>query len=583
MSTTANIHKRYSLLFTLPSTIVTGLFLIIVSSPLIFFSYNYGNLEFNNISQYLFIFELVIFTSIIIEYSFLKKNPIAIFRRLAFISVISNGILLFFIILGSIFIPEKFLQFLVLGTFFSISFRLLVFRSVFSNKLFIVLPIVALQPIAIFPILSIGYDIITYIIEHPLIFVSGLILNLAVLVYLFLINTAGKGILKAPAITMLQAFLRAWSSDEPTLLEEIIEKSSTNTTVKTSILNFSTDKKKPSLIIPEIHPGPFYPIGSSNLPYQLFQYFSEKKFSPLILHGVSGHEMNLASKKEVNHLLKSYDNVKSLKSGDTCSQLLTLKSGKATANGLAFGDFAVIFLTLSPVGMEDFPHEMKKTLEIEAKKIGFNNLLLVDTHNSQGNRIIQEEINDLIDVTKEILKELKKVKQFPLKVGYAHSSELDINLEKDIGPAGISLLLLEVNKQKYTLLATDSNNARSGLREEIIDNLNTIGISLIEICTTDTHITAGKVMTSAGYIALGDQSETKDLVNNIKLLYNIAIKNLSTSKFDVKIIDTEVKVVGHNLLSDVSQALDTIIRTARIGAFSLIILSLIVTIFAFIT
>lgn len=583
MSTTANIHKRYSLLFTLPSTIITGLLLIIVSSPLIFFSNIFGNLDFNIIPQYLFIFELVIFTSIIIEYSILKKNPIAIFRRLAFISVISNGVLLIFVILGSIFTPEKFLQFLVLGTFFSISFRLLVFRSVFSNKLFIVLPIVALQPIVLLSILAIGYDISTYIVENPLIFGLGLTLNISVLVYLYFINSAGKGILKAPAITMLQAFLRAWSSDEPTLLEEIIEKSSTNTIVKTSMLNFSTEKKKPVLIIPEIHPGPFYPIGSSNLPYQLFQYFSEKKLSPLVLHGVSGHERNLASKKEVNHLLKSYDNLKSLKSGDTCSQLLTIKSGKATANGLAFDDFAVIFLTLSPVGMEDFPHEMKETLEIEAKKIGFKNLLLVDTHNSQGSHITQEEINDLIDVTKEILKELRKAKQFPLKVGYAHSSELNINLEKDIGPAGISLLLLEVNSQKHSLLVTDSNNARSGLREEIIDNLNTVGISLIEICTTDTHITAGKVMSSTGYIALGDQSETKHLVDYIKLLYNIAIENLSTSKFDVKIIDTEVKVIGHNLLSDVSQALDTIIRTARIGAFSLVTLSLIATILAFLT
>lgn len=582
MSTTANIHKRYSLLFTLPSSIITGLLLVIISSPLIILSYIYGNLEFYLIPQYLFMFEFVIFISIIIEYLLLKNNPIAIFRRLAFISVISNGVLLFFIVLGSLLTPENFLQFIILGTFFSIAFRLLVIKSVFSNKLFIVLPIVFLQPILILPILTTGYDVITYLVEYPLILGSGLILNLAVLIYLNSINSAGKGILKAPAINMLQAFLRAWSSDEPTLLEEIIEFSSSDTTVKTSILNFNTENKNSLIIIPDIHPGPFYPIGSSNLPYQIFQYFSEKQYSPFVLHGVSGHEMNLASKKEVDHLLESYEHPRNLNSGDTCSQLLTIKSGKATANGLAFGDVAVIFLTLSPIGMEDFPHEMKKPLEDEAEKNGFKHLLLVDTHNSQGSRIIQEEINDLIDVTKKILKELRKEKQYSFKVGYAHSSEININLENDIGPAGISLLLLEVNNQKYTLLATDSNNARSGLREEIIEQLNTIGISLIEICTTDTHITAGKVMTSNGYIALGDKTQTKYLVNYIKMLYDIAIENLSISKFDVRIIDTNVKVVGHNLLSDISLALDTIIRTARIGAFSLVALSIIVTILAFI-
>ncbi len=581
MSTTSNIHKRFSLLFTLPSLTITSLLLVIISSPLIFLSYFYGNLEFYLLPLYLFMFEIFIFSSIIIEYFLLKNNPIAIFRRLAFISVISSGILLMFVVLGSLLTPEKFLDFIILGTFFSIAFRLLVIKSVFSNKLFIVFPISSLQPIILLPILTTGYDIISYLFEHPLIIGSGLILNLAVLIYLTSINSAGKGILKSPAINMLQAFLRAWSSDEPTLLEEIIEISSSNTTVNTSILTFYTEKQKPVIIIPDIHPGPFYPIGSSNLPYQIYEYFSKKNYSPFVLHGVSGHEMNLVSKKEVNHLLESYEYPRNLDGGDNCSQLLTIKSGKATANGLAFGDFAVIFLTLSPIGMEDFPHEMKKPLEDEAKKNGFKHLLLVDTHNSQGNKVIQEEVNDLIDVTKKILKELRKAKQFPFKVGYAHSSELNINLEKDIGPAGISLIIIEVNKNKYTLLVTDSNNARKGLREEIIEQLNTKGISLIEICTTDTHITAGKVMTSNGYIALGDQTQTKYLLNYIKLLFDKAIENLSISKFDVKIIDTNVKVVGHNLLSDISQALDTIIKTARIGALILVILSIFVTILAF--
>ena len=581
MSTTANIHKRYNLLFTLPSTSLTLVLLVAVSSPLVFLSSFYGKLDILSLPQYLLIFEVTLFISLIIEYSVLKSNPVAIFRRLAFISVLSCGIWLTFVTIGSLLTTEKFLNFLIIGLFLSIAFRLLIFRSVLSNHLYLVLPTVTLQPTLLAAILSMGYNLTTYAIEISVLIGSGLILNLAVLIYLKRVNSAGSDILKIPAIIMLQAFLKAWTSEEATSLEEIIETSSSMKTVQTSILKFNTKNKKPIVIIPEVHPGPFYPIGSSNLPYQIFKFFSEKKVSPLIMHGVSGHELNLASKKEVDNLLTSYNNPKKLGGGETCSRPITAKSGEAIANGFAFGDYAVIFLTLSPNGMEDFPREIIKPLEEESVKNGFKHLILVDTHNSQGDIMNQEESSDLIDVTKKILKQLKKAEQFSFKIGHAHSSELNINFERDIGPAGIGILLLEVDGNKYTILAADSNNARRGLREELIHHMDTLGISIIELCTSDTHITAGKVMTTHGYIALGDQTKTNYLVDTIKKLYARAVIDLSKSNFDVNTINTDVKVVGENMLTDVSQALDKTIRTARRGGLSLVILSLVAMILTF--
>ena len=158
MSTTANIHKRYNLLFTLPSTALTLILLFVISSPLVFLSSFYGKLNILSISQYLLIFEVALFMLLIIEHSILKNNPLAIFRRLAFISVLSSGIWLTFVTIGSLFTPEKFLNFLIVGLFLSIAFRLLIFRSVFSNHLNLVLPTVSLQPTLLAIILSMGYD-----------------------------------------------------------------------------------------------------------------------------------------------------------------------------------------------------------------------------------------------------------------------------------------------------------------------------------------------------------------------------------------------------------------------------------------
>tara|TARA_Y100000294_G_scaffold150639_1_gene148036 strand:- start:618 stop:2369 length:1752 start_codon:yes stop_codon:yes gene_type:complete len=581
MSTTANIHKRYNLLFTLPSTALTLVLLITVSSLLVFLSSFYGKLDILLIPQYLLVFEATLFIVLSIEYLVLKSNPLAIFRRLAFISVLSCGVLLTFVTIGSLLTPEKFLNFLIIGLFSSIAFRLLVFRSVFLDHLHLVLPTVILQPALLATILSMGYNLTTYTLEITVLIGSGLILNLAVLIYLKRVNAVASGILNVPAITMLQAFLKAWTSEESTSLEEIIDISSTKMSVQTSILTFNTENKKSSLIIPEVHPGPFYPIGSSNLPYQIYKFYSEKKVSPLIFHGISGHELNLSSKKEVNNLLRSYDNPKKLGRGETCSRHITAKSGKAIANGFAFGDYAIIFLTLSPNGMEDFPREIKKPLEEEAIKSGFKRLILVDTHNSQGSSVVQEESGDLIDVTKKILKKLRKAEQFSFKIGYSHSSEFNIKFERDIGPAGIGILILEVDGYRYTLLAADSNNARSGLREELIHRLAALGISIIELCTSDTHITAGKVMTFHGYIALGDQTKTEYLMDVIKKLYAKAANNISKSNFDVTIIETEVKVVGDNMLTNVSQALDKTIKTARRGGFSLVAISIVAMLLTF--
>ncbi len=575
MNSTANIHKRFNLLFTLPSTPTTAALLIAFSSPIILLTSLIIQVDLSSMPIYLLTFEVAVFLSVISERIILSSNSLAIFRRLAFLSVISTGIWLTLVTLGFLMSPERLLSFIILGAFFSFTFRLLVFGSVFFRHLYTALLVAAIQPVLLTLLLAIDYNLPVFVVQNPVLFGSGFTLIGAVLLYLQLINSSGSGILKAPVLTMFQAFLQAWSSEEPSSLEDIIEKSSSETTVKTSIITFHTDKMKPMLIVPEVHPGPFYPIGSSNLPFQIFRYFSDRGFSPLVLHGVSGHELNLTSKKEVDNLLSSYKHLKSLREGDTCTRPVTAKSGKAVANGLAFGDCVVIFLTLSPHGMEDFPREIKKPLEEASLKNGFKHLLLVDTHNSQGNQLEQEESVELIDVTNKIFKKLKKAKHHPFKIGFAHSSELNITFAWDIGPAGIGVWVLEIDEDRYTLVAVDANNACRGLREEVIDHLDASKISVLELCTSDTHITAGKVMTMRGYVALGDETQTEYLVSVIKNLYEKAVENLSKSSFDVKYVDTDVKVVGGDLLDDISQALDKVISTARRGGFFLVALSLI--------
>ncbi len=579
MDSTSNIHRRFNLLFTLPSTVKTTALLFAVSLTVIFSVSITSKIDILAISLYAAAFEVALFTSIIIERAVLKSNPLATFRRLEFVSVVSNGLWLIPVSLGYLSFSDRFSSLVILGAFFSMMLRLLVFNSVFLENRYAAFAASALQPLLLTPILAAGYTPLAYI-QEPLILGGGLTLIAAVLLYLELINRSGSKILKVPPLTMFQAFLKAWSSEEPSSLEEIIEGMSMKTTVRTSVITFTKEKIKTVLIVPEVHPGPFYPIGSSNLPFQIHSHFSTRGFSPLVLHGVSGHELNLTSRKEVENLLSSYRDMISVGGGDTCSRPVTVKLGKTEANGVAFGDYALVFLTLAPNGMEDFPREIKEPLDKEALKNGFKHLLLVDTHNSQGSLVDTGESSELIEITRKTLQEIRKAEQHAFKTGFAHSSELEVNFPRDVGPAGVGVLVLEVGGERYMLISVDANNARRGLREEVITGLEASGLSVVEICTSDTHVTAGKVITSYGYMALGDETRPEYLVEVVKKLYLKASANLSESIFEVRYVDTKVKVVGTDLLNDISRGLDKVTRTARKGGLSLTALSILILVFS---
>ena len=568
---TGNIHRRFSLLFTLPSTFKT-IFLIIITSFIIptVSTVNDSYLElFINAVKLDFV--ILLFT--LLETILLRNNPLASFRRLGFISITSNILWIIFSLFGYLFLYEKLILFIIFGTLISIMFRFLVYRSVFSNNIYTVLIISVTQPFTLTYVI-IDLKQFNYLIEKPILLVGGIILILSVIILLHIVESVGYKIIKVSPLSMFQAFLKAWTSEEANSLEEIIEELSSSGSVRTNTIIFNKKTSKPILIIPEIHPGPFYPIGSSNLPFNIFEHFQKRGFSPLILHGVSGHDLNLSSRKEVDKLLLSYENLNSLSKGKTCSVPIDLRVGKALAHGIAFGDSSIIFLTLSPYGMEDFPREIIQPLEEESKELEFKHLLLVDTHNSQGTDYDNKDSSDIIDATKKILIKLKESEQFEFKIGFANSTEFEKRISKDIGPAGISVILIEVNRKQFLLISVDANNICKGLREEVINNLKSLNINVLDICTTDTHVTAGKVITNFGYIALGDEIQPEYLTKIIKDLYDKALMDLEESNFQLLNVITNVKIIGSNLLNNLSLTLDKMMKLLKLAGISLLIISL---------
>ncbi|MEM3517648.1 MAG: DUF2070 family protein [Nitrososphaerales archaeon] len=570
--------RRYKNLFTLPSIKVV-LILTIIVSALLFVTPYFLLYKFEpSILANLFVFEFLILTSTVIEKIILKDNPLATFKRffsisfftyLIWFSVLISGIILS--ILFQIYYGN-YITFLLLGFFYAVAFRLLVIGSIFNGllrKVFVIFFQPVILTLMLFSISSFNKMITLYLIPT----FGGITIITSVVFYLIFVNRIGAKLMGAGSLELLRAFLSAWAANNPKSIEDFIERVSSQEKVGVNVITLNSKNMRTALVVPEVHPGPFYPIGSSNLPFDLQNWFKNNGFSSIIFHGISGHEINLPSRREVDRFISSLKNLKMISSGDTCSIPVIAKVGKATAIGIAFGDTVLIMLTLSPFGMEDLPLGLKQNIENLALKLGYKHAIIIDTHNSQGDIIKEEDYGELIKSAEKLMMDLKLLKQYNFMVGFAHSSEFNLKFGKDIGPAGLGVLVLEINNRKYSIVVVDSNNCIKGLREELIRSFKDIKAPILELCTSDTHFNAGKTLTPKGYITLGEITSSKDLSESIRILIDKSLERLAPANFQVNYIDTLVKVIGMKPIDTLSNVLDKSLSLVKKGAIIIAILS----------
>ncbi|MCP8304744.1 MAG: DUF2070 family protein [archaeon] len=564
-------------------SIKTAVLLAIIISATLFITSHLLLYRINSSTLITFLaFEAVLFASIIIEQMVLKGNPLVTFRRLVFLSSISNSIWLSIVFFGLILsIPfsihfEKYISLLLLGLFCVIAFRILVSASIFYGSMPKRVFSALFQPLSLALILFPFPSAIEMATVYTIPALGGAGIITSVVLYLIIVDRSGARLIGVGSLNLFRAFLSAWAADHPEFIEEFMEKMGSQQTVRASVMIFDSGVMKPALVIPEVHPGPFYPVGSSNLPLYLRNWFLDKGFSPLILHGVSGHELNLPSKREVDRFISTFESLKTVASGQTCSNPVIAKVGKATSTCIAFGDVVFVMPTLSPFGMEDLPLDLKQKVEGLALKFGYNHTIVADTHNSQGEPIKKEDHDDLIKAIEKALSNLKSRGQHDLMVGSAHSSEFDLQLGDDIGPAGLGLLILDINGEKYSIVISDSNNAAKGLREGLLERFKGSKAPVLELCTSDTHVTAGKISNLKGYITLGERTGLNELSEAIKILMDKAAERIARAKFQVKWVDSSVKVIGMKFIDDLSIVLDRSFSLVKKGGLAIITLSFVV-------
>lgn len=569
----SNIHNRFSLTLINPAShyfsLAGSLVISAVITAIVYLGYIGTNENWFRTPMVIGVLALsqLIDTRFTRKKEYSKSLHASLFGNMLWIAVILMGLLA-----SVVLVKETSLFFVTYGMFLFASFRIGIFTTTLGASIKKAWAICMVQPLAMF-LVMIPFDMWYSTLTNPLAIGFGAVFLIIASVWSVLTDRAGRPGMESTHKT-IQAYLASQGNDF-TEAEAIIEQRSFKTKVSTSQIRLSASdgNMKFRMVLPEIHPGPYHPVGGSNIPYLMYKNLES---SAMIMHSISDHSLNLPSKNEVENYLKNLDASIVKEEGLVCTEPVTVQINKARVTGLLFGNNPLLFLSLSPHGMEDIPSYMKKEIEQYAKNRNYVRTLIVDCHNAMGEEISKEDGEDMLKAAKSCLDSLITKDSFPIEFGYANSDSMDVWTE-DLAMGGLGVVCLKINGKKFFLGWADANNMENGVREKIVENFAKQGRQLLEICTSDTHYAPVKARNRNGYYQLGLITGADKLTKWFLQIAYEAESKVSSAKFEILENEADVKVMGQGIYEDYSKALDKSLKLTKgfmIGSVTLFIITL---------
>ena len=477
----SKIHKRYSLTLLTPSSRYHSLVFSIIATSIfciiILFTY-LGKPE-----ELVVRIPVVIAALLVTQYvdsRFIKNKEyskalhMSLFGNLMWIGIVLSGIAATTILskqtLSLFYVAE--------GMMIFASFRIGIMTTTLGTSMRRAWVLCFMQPLAMYLAL-IPQELWVSSILEPSVLGVGVAFFAIASVWSFATDRAGRPGVESTH-KLVQAYLASRSKGNFDEVESIIEARSKPSDVLTSQIRLYSKDNDFRMILPEVHPGPYHPIGGSNITYKIYKTMNS---SAMVMHSVSDHALNLPSQTEVENYLSSLAKNDVLKKGTVCTEPVTVQVNKARVIGILFDKAAVLFLSLSPHGMEDVPNYVKKEIEQFASNRHFERILVVDCHNAMGDEISEPDSQDMLKAAKATLETLITKQNHKMEFGYANFDEMNLSTP-DLGPGGIGILCLKINNEKYFLGWADANNMENGVREEIVNHFSKYGRVLLEICTS---------------------------------------------------------------------------------------------------
>jgi len=402
---------------------------------------------------------------------------------------------------------------------------------------------------------------------------SSTALVIATQIFIHLVNKQGELVVGIGAIPLLRGFLANWLEDFTYPLEGYFEKLGTDADVSVNIFAFRGQSKlKAMMVIPNIHPGPFRNLGSSDLP-GMIQRSLEAKFAAVtaVPHGMSGHELDLTSQPQCDRVVREILRTDLSSFSARASKLVRVDTGLAKATCQFFGETALVTVTCAPKSMEDIPLEVGEEIMRRGEQLGVEQVAIIDAHNSIGGAkevpvLSEEEERELVSAAEKALKSALREERQHFLMGVAKVVPSEFRVGQGMGPGGIVALAVVVGRQRSLYVTIDGNNMVSGLRDKIIQALSD-RFDECEVLTTDTHIVNAIGTMERGYYPVGEAVDHERLISHIK---GVAVKAVDSAEraevFYTRVQVSKVRVIGEEKLANLSMLIDlTFSRTKCIA------------------
>src|SRR5918997_111837 len=563
----SNIHRRWAVTRINPSSSRVSYSIWIACAIIIVVVSHLYNLQagISGLAVYLPLSLASLAGSHFLDYLALRGTPLHKLSKITHVSAFANVFWSLTVLLGIaadlVFSKSPSIDYVIAGMLLAIGFRIGLFISVIGASTARGILVSFIQPVIFFfafmpptsyqSIVTQGYFGIAF----------GAILLAIGIVWTVIADRAGRPGVKS-TFNLLRAFLVAWSENRVDMIEELIEARAHQNIITTKVIRFLfAGNNQAAIVLPEVHPGPFSMVGGSDLPYVLYERFSKRA---LVMHSVSDHSLNIPSKKELEKYVKDLRQMTTTETGRTCSAPIQVKINNSTSTGIAFGDTAMVMLSLAPTGMEDIPRSVSSELESFGATIGFSDVLVVDCHNAMGKPLNDSDRNDMLVSAKQCLDQLKKQPQKHFKVGFASLDDIDHRMQRtdELGQGGLAVLVISIDNKNYVIGWADSNNMENRARDYIVSRIKD-NATMLEICSSDTHSTSGK-RTREGYFAIGTTTELDKIATAYIQLCSKATEVAAASAFEITCAQSAIKIMGREQFEDYSSALDRSVNVTKI-------------------
>jgi len=482
----------------------------------------------------------------------LDKRTIATFRRAQALLIGGEALWILIAATGAVYAWSSNSSYpltnaLLFGAFVSVGFEFLVINGAFEKSAPLSLVLAAIHPAATLAVVRLS-ELSAHL--DPVAASAGFI-ALAIFVAFPMLLKGKKTSLGFDTIGLFQAFMKTWTSGRADELEGVIADHAEEVEVTTKVLRFRTKSGDIFLVLPGVHPGPFHPIGSYDLPGVVSRSF--KDLGPVMtLHRPGGHEKNIATRADTQAYALAVANLAKGVPIDDGHAVIRgpkhAKVGNASVSASAFFDDLVMTISFAPLGSDDIDTSAEAELARPASELGFD-LTVVDAHNS-----IDPHLQSPVTIDpgwRELYQWMKASKPERFSVGYSHSSEVGFTGQGDITENGVGLFLVQTGTTKSALVLADANNSVPNLSKEVAEALGSSGYELIEFCTSDSHNLAARGLTvERGYEALGESTPPSVIAALAVKMAKLADSRLSPASYGSATMQAKVRVFGAKALEE---------------------------------